>query len=217
VLAINASDGSATQGSLMTFEVANDPDFRNSSGSHEYPPAGNEFHWDVTEGEGIKVVFVRVTDPSGLTATDFATIIYSPGLLIVHMPPSSAPAAEPLNVTCEVLRAQEMKVFLYYRTKGTKEYERLEMEGNGSTHWGVVPKEGVTTRGLEYYIEATSGPATSTSPATDAAISPWRVEVYEPVDTYVPPIYSPLLAGVGALIITVLLIALWYFRLREKK
>ena len=217
VLAINASDEFATSGVIMTFEVANDPDFINSSGSHEYPPAGNEFHWDVTPEEGIKVVFVRVTDPSGLSSTAYATIVYSPGLLIVHAPPATAPANEPLNITCEVLRSTDVRAFLYYRERGSKEYERLDMERNASTHWAVVPKADVTTKGLEYYIEATSGPVTTTSPAADASASPWRLDVYEAVDTYVPPIYNPLLAGIGALVITVLLIALWYFRLREPK
>ncbi len=217
VLTINASDEFAMSTFVMTFEVANDPEFANSSGSHEYPPAGNEFHWDVTPGEGIKVVFVRVLDPSGLSSTTFATIVYSPELLIVHTPPASAPAGAPLNVTCEVLRAPDVRAFLYYRAKGAKGYERLEMDGNGSTQWAVVPKKDVTTKGLEYYIEASTGSVTSTSPLEDASASPWRVEVYEPVDTYVPPIYNPLLAGIGALIITVLLLALWYFRLREPK
>ncbi len=216
VLRINATDNLAASG-IMLFDVANDPEFATSSGSHEYPPAGNEFHWDVTRGEGIKVVFVRVVDVSGLATTVYATITYNSTPMLVHTPVVNAPLDEPVNITCEVLRALSVKAFVYYRVGDEGDFERLTMESNGSRFWAVIPEEDVKSKGVEYYIEVTTGGTTVTSPPTEPSEAPWAIAVYEPVDTYEPPIYSPVITGVGTLIIVALLLSLWYFKLRDRK
>jgi len=216
VLTINASDNLVVEGSPMTFEVSNDPNFLNTSGTHEVQPSGVEFHWDLPPGEGVKVVFVRVVDSSGLSSVAVGSIIFNSTVLLIHAPILNAPQGEPVNVTCQVLRSPIAKAFVHFRVKGAKEYEKAPMTQNGTDYWFVIPKESVTTKGLEYWVEAAAGSIVTTSPAVEPEKHPYEVSVYEPVDTYVPPIYSPALAIAGTLLILAALLALWYFKLRER-
>jgi len=216
VLTINASDNLVVEGSPMTFEVSNDPNFLNTSGSHEFLPSGVDFHWDLPGGEGIKVVLVRVVDSSGLSFTAVGSIIFNQTVLLIHTPILNAPQGEPLNVTCQVLRAPIAKAYLHFRVKGAKEYEKAPMTQNGTDYWFVVPKDSVTTKGIEYWVEVAAGSLVTTSPAVEPEKHPFVVSVYEPVNTFVPSVYSPILAVVGALLILAALLALWYFKLRVK-
>jgi len=216
VLTINASDNLVVEGSPMTFEVSNDPNFLNTSGTHEVQLPGLEFHWDLPGNEGVKVVFVRVVDASGLSTAAVGSITFNQTLLLIHAPILNAPQGESLNVTCQVLRSPTAKAFVHFRVKGAKEYEKAPMTQNGTDYWFVVPKESVTTKGLEYWVEVAAGSIVTTSPAVEPEKHPYAVSVYEPVNNYVPPVYSPILAVVGTLLILAALLALWYFKLRER-
>jgi hypothetical protein len=215
VLTLNASDLPVEPGNRILYQISNDPNFPNAS-THEYPPPNNQVNHELPPGEGVKVVFLRLFDASGLTFTAMDSIIYnSTPFIILHQDIPDAPMAKPLNVTCEVMRWRGVSVSLFYRREGKDSYEELAMESNGSKYWAVIPKEDVTLRGVEYYLRASSKAGSVTYPATKPAEDPIFVKVYETTEQYRPPIYSPTLTFLGAIVIAVLMFSVWYFRIRD--
>jgi hypothetical protein len=215
VLTINASDNMEEE---LHYELSNDPNFENKTGPKVYPPPNNQENWELSPGDGIKVVFLKVTDRAGLSIVAMDAITYNATpLVIAHTPVLQAAMDEPLNISCEILRVQDAKVVIYYREADESKYTERLMESNGSLHWYEIPDDDVTLDGVEYYLKAIYGPDDITSPPLNASEMPHSVEVFEAVEDYEPSIYSPVLALVGTIIIVSLLLSLWYFRLREKK
>lgn len=65
---------------------------------------------------------------------------------------------------------------LYYRTIGDTDYKSLAMAlGENNTYSAVIPKASLTTKGIEYYIEASDGTNTVTSPADKT--KPYQVTI----------------------------------------
>src|SRR5690606_27929772 len=70
------------------------------------------------------------------------------------------------------------RVVLYVRTAGTSNYYAIPMNVQGAERRATVPANLVTVGQLEYYIEATDTSGNiRTAPASDAALSPYAVDV----------------------------------------
>jgi hypothetical protein len=217
VLTLNASDNLDHFPGDMYFQISSDPNFPNAS-KHEWPPPNDQVNQELPPGEGVKVVFFRIFDASGLYHTSMDTIIYNEtALLIIHTPVTTAPSGKPLNISCEIMRATGVTTSLFYRRVDADSWKEVEMEVNGTLYWAFIPKETMTVRGVEYYIKARSPLGSVTSPIESPAEEPYPVEVYETTDVYRPPIYNPLVTFTGALAVLVVLFMLWYYRLREQK
>jgi hypothetical protein len=213
-LTLNATDNLYAVTSEMSFYISDDPNFPNAT-LHDYPPLNNLVNHKLTPGEGVKVVFVRFFDATGLSFTAMDSIIFNETpFIIAHTPISTAPAGKPLNVSCEILRGEDATATLFYRRPDDKEFKSMEMESNGTHRWAELPKDAVTLKGLEYYIMAESDMSIVTSPSRSPTEDPYVVDVYETTDEYRPPIYSPTVTLLGAIIIVVLLFAVWYYRIR---
>lgn len=81
-----------------------------------------------------------------------------------------------LAITAEVTdNMQVSSVKLYYRVKGISEYSRLDMSAASNTYSAAIPKAQLSVSGIEYYIEASDGINTATSPENIA--SPYEVAI----------------------------------------
>ncbi len=215
VLTLNASDNLEDVAPEMYFQISSDPNFPNAS-KHEWPPPNHQVNQELPPGEGVKVVFFRVFDASGLHYTAMDNILYNETpLVIVHTSVTQAPAAKPLNISCEILLAKDVTATLFHRRAGREEYNEIEMSSNGTTYWAVIPKDKVSQKGLEYYIRAKSSSGTVTSPAGNPVEEPYEVEVYETTDQYEPPIFYPTATFLGAAVVLLLLFLVYWFRIRE--
>jgi hypothetical protein len=215
VLTLNASDNMEDMGVEMYYQISSDPNFPNAS-KHEWPPPNYQVNQELPPGEGIKIVFFRIFDASGLSHTSMDNIIYNTTpILIIHVPVTTAPLGKPLNISCEIMRVTEVAATLFYKKAFEEEYREVEMSSNGSLFWSVVPKDHLSVKGLHYYIRARSSGGAVTSPADSPAEEPYEVEVYETTEEYQPPIYNPVLTFTGALVVLVALVLIWYYRLRE--
>lgn len=216
VLTLNATDNLIEVADEMYFQISSDPNFPNST-KHEWPPPNHQVNQELPEGEGVKVVFFRIFDESGLHHTAMDTIIFNETPYdIIHQPVTTAPLKKPLNISCEITRVTDVSTTLFYRRAGDEDYTEMEMVSNGTNFWAEIPKEDISLKGLQYYIRARSQRGTVTSPPTNPAEEPYEVEVYETTEEYRPPIYNPIVTFTGAVIIAVLLFLVWYYRLREK-
>jgi len=215
VLTLNATDNLEDLGGDRYFMISTDPDFPNAS-KHEWPPPNHQVNQELPPGEGIKVVFFRVFDASGLFHTSMDTISYNETpVVIIHDPEVSAPYNKPLNISCEVMRGKGVTASLFYRRTGDKEYTEKEMEANGTLFWYVIPKDKLSLKGLEYYIRVRSSSGVVTSPAEAPVDEPHQVEVYETTEVYQPPIYNPAVTFTGALVVLIAMFMIWYYRMRD--
>lgn len=65
---------------------------------------------------------------------------------------------------------------LYYRTTGDADFKSIAMtSGSDNTYSAVIPKASLTTKGIEYYIEASDGTNIVTSPADKT--KPYQVTI----------------------------------------
>jgi hypothetical protein len=216
VLTLNATDNLIEQADEMYFQISSDPNFHNST-KHEWPPPNQQVNQELTEGEGVKVVFFRIFDESNLHHTAMDTIIFNETPFdIIHQPVTTAPLKKPLNISCEITRITDVSATLFYRRTGDEDYTEMEMASNGTSFWAEVPKEDISIRGLQYYIRARSQRGTVTSPPTNPVEEPYDVEVYETTEEYKPPIYNPVVTFTGAVVVAVLLFLVWYYRIRER-
>ncbi|MDA8441821.1 MAG: CehA/McbA family metallohydrolase, partial [Peptococcaceae bacterium] len=96
---------------------------------------------------------------------------------IVHTPVTTATAGKDLTVSARVTDATQVTgVKLYFRPTGQTTYATLTMSsGLDADYSATIPGTAVTSAGLQYYIEATDGANTGTSPV-DAA-NPYAVTV----------------------------------------
>ena len=68
--------------------------------------------------------------------------------------------------------------FLYYRTVGTSSFTRLPMTAEPEDRWTAsIPAADVQEPGIEYYLQATDGRLTATSPRIDAVRNPYAISV----------------------------------------
>ena len=215
VLTLNASDNLEDVAPDMEFQVSSDPDFPDPA-MYSWPPPNHQVNQELSPGEGIKVVFFRIFDATGLSHTSMDTIVYNQTpFIIAHTPITSAPYGKALNISCEILMAKGVTATLFYRTVDGDDYKELEMSSNGSVFWGVVPKDDIKLKGLEYYIRARSAAGTVSSPPGKPAEEPYAVDVYETTEQYEPPIYYPVATFIGALVVLIMLFLIWYYRIRE--
>lgn len=215
VLTLNASDNLEDVASEMYFQISSDPNFPIAS-KHEWPPPNYQVNQELPPGEGVKVVFFRVFDASGLTYTAMDTIVYNQTpFMIIHIPITTAPLGKPLNVSCEILPSTGVTATLFHKKSFEDEFKEIEMSWNDTTFWGIIPRDDISILGVEYYITARSAAGTGSSPDTVPAEEPHVIEVYETTEKYEPPIFYPMATFIGAASILVLLVLLWWFRLRE--
>jgi hypothetical protein len=215
VLTLNASDNLEDMGDGMFFQISSDPNFPNASW-HPWPPPNYQVNQELPPGEGIKIVFFRILDATGLQHTSMDNILYNiTPILIVHVPVTTAPLGRALNISCDIMRATDVAATLFYKKSYEDEFREVEMESNGTSFWAEIPKDHVSIKGMEYYIKARSSGTFVTSPEETPEDDPYEVEVVETTDKYQPPIYNPLVTFTGALIVLVALVLIWYYRLRE--
>jgi hypothetical protein len=214
VLTLNVTDNLMDLGGEMHYQVSLDPNFPNAS-NHPWPPP-NPPHQEIPAEEGIKVIFFRIFDASGLFHTSMDTIVYNATpVQIVHVPITTAPVNKDLNVSCSIFGAQDVTATLYHRKEYEEEFRDVEMERDGTLFWTVIDKDHMSVRGVFYYIEVEVGSVKVTHPEENAAEEPHEIEVYETTDVYQPPIYNPVITFTGALIVLIALVLIWWYRLRE--
>ena len=215
VLTLNATDNLEDVAPDMYFKISSDPNFPNAS-KHEWPPPNNQVNQELPPGEGLKVVFFRVFDASGLFYTAMDTIVYNQTpFIIIHTPITTAPLGKPLNVSCEILPPKGMTAMLFHKKSFEEEFQEIEMSWNDTTFWAIIPRDGISILGVEYYITARSASGTGSSPPTSPAEDPYVIEVFETTEQYEPPIFYPAVTFIGAAAVLILLVLIWWFRLRE--
>ena len=216
VLTLNATDNLEDVAPDMYFQISSDPNFPNAS-KHEWPPPNNQVNQELPPGEGVKVVFFRVFDASDLSYTAMDTILYNQTpFIIVHTPITTAPLGKPLNVSCEIFPPTGITATLFHKKSFEEEFKEIEMSANDTTFWAIIPRDGISILGVEYFIMARSASGTGSSPPTSPAEDPYVIEVFETTEKYEPPIFYPAVTFIGAAAVLVLLVLIWWFRLREK-
>lgn len=141
---------------------------------------------DIKEGDRVNVKGVisqftsyqlRVRQPQDITIAAVMPDTEPPA--ITHTPVTIGNIGEDLTITANVTDNKKVSsAKLYYRAKGAAEYKSLDMTlstGAGNTYTAVIPKTEIVIAGLEYYIEATDGTNTVTSPADKNA--PYSVTI----------------------------------------
>lgn len=69
-------------------------------------------------------------------------------------------------------------VTLYYRTTGTTNWQSILLSAYGGSIWRVtIPTHAVITPGVDYYITATDGITTVSSPAVSPIDFPWQIAI----------------------------------------
>jgi hypothetical protein len=216
VLTLNATDNLLEQGDEMLYQISSDPNFPNAS-KHAWPPPNNQVNQELPPGEGIKFVFFRIFDSTGLSHTSMDNIVYNTTpILIIHVPVTTAPLGKALNISCDIIRVTDVAATLFYKKSFEDEFREVEMTSNGTSFWAEIPRDHVSILGMHYYIEARSSGGSVTNPVDKPIDDPYEVEVYETTEVYQPPIYNPLITFTGALVVLVALVLIWWYRLREK-
>ncbi len=216
VLTLNATDNLEDVAPDMYFQISSDPNFPNAS-KHDWPPPNNQVNQELPPGEGVKVVFFRVFDASDLSYTAMDTILYNQTpFVIIHTPITTAPLGKPLNVSCEILPSTGITATLFHKKSFEDEFKEIEMSWNDTTFWAVIPRDDISILGVEYFITSRSASGTGSSPPTSPAEDPYIIEVFETTEKYEPPIFYPAVTFIGAAAILILLVMIWWFRLREK-
>lgn len=107
-----------------------------------------------------------------------AALPVGPAFTLAPVSPPAAGAAA--TVTAEVTSGAGAAMTLYYRLggDGVGEYNAVAMTtSDGVSFQGVIPGAQVGVRGLEYYVAATQGGATTTQPAANPQTAPFRLRV----------------------------------------
>ncbi len=215
VLTLNASDNLQDVAPDMYFKISSDPNFPNAP-NRDWPPPNNQVNQELPSGEGLKVVFFRVFDASGLFYTAMDTIVYNQTpFIIIHTPITTAPLGKPLNVSCEILPPTGVTATLFHKKSFEDEFKEIEMSVNDTTFWAIIPRDDISILGVEYYITARSASGTGSSPVISPAEDAYVIEVFETTEKYEPPIFYPAVTFIGAAAILALLVLIWWFRLRE--
>lgn len=113
--------------------------------------------------------------------------------VITHTPVAEGNTNSDLMIKATVTDDRSVAgVTLYYRTKGQTGYKELPMVLTNGEYAAAIPKAELTVAGLEYYIAATDGVNTATSPAdinqpyqvtiSDADIVPPKITGVSPED-----------------------------------
>ena len=77
--------------------------------------------------------------------------------IILHTPVTLHPAGQEMNLEAIVSAADPIQnVTIFYRQGGEADFTPSEMTLDGAAYRGTIPGIAVTSRGLEYYIEATN-------------------------------------------------------------
>jgi hypothetical protein len=107
------------------------------------------------------------------------TIVRTPATITL----SNSPQAEGVGLTlaCNVVDIYPPfvnDVRLWYRTTGATVFNSLPMTHGAGTLWSVnLPASAVLRYGIDYYMRATDGIQTVTTPAVDAALAPHQIAV----------------------------------------
>ncbi|HWQ30404.1 MAG TPA: CehA/McbA family metallohydrolase [Negativicutes bacterium] len=118
--------------------------------------------------------------------------------VILHTPVSAGHISQDLAVSAEITDDKQVTApKLYYRLKGTEAYAGIAMSAAGNLYSAAIPKSALSTSGIQYYIEATDGINTATSPA-DISV-PYEVAISDgdilgPQITAVAPANNAILA-----------------------
>ena len=84
---------------------------------------------------------------------------------ITHEKIEKADIKEDLHVEVKVEDNKKVeKVSLNFRKKGEKEFKNIPLKGEGNLFRVVIPKEELSNKGIEYYIEASDGQNISREP-----------------------------------------------------
>lgn len=95
---------------------------------------------------------------------------------IIHTAVAEGNINTDLAISAEVTdNRQVASVKLYYRVKGTSEYSMINMNAENNLYSAVIPKAQLSVSGIEYYIEASDGSNTATSP--ENITSPYEVAI----------------------------------------
>ncbi len=143
---------------------------------------------------GLAVLAALLTPATAQAATD-----------MIHTPQLAATANQDLEITIALNGASSnIRVRVYYRTKGKELFKSLELTGQASRMLALIPGSDLSGEGLEYYIEAatTSGGSktvVASSPLSNPAVAPHSVVVRRDDDA---PLLTPLSPGDGEVLET---------------
>ncbi|WP_202709641.1 CehA/McbA family metallohydrolase [Sporosalibacterium faouarense] len=127
---------------------------------------------DITEGDKVDVVaivsqfndyqlYVRKADD--VTKTDLGPDTEAP--VITHIAVTEGNIGQDLEIKASVTDDRQVSnVKLYYKVTGTTEYETIDMNLSDGEYSAMISKDQLSTDGIAYYIEATDGTNTITSP-----------------------------------------------------
>ncbi|HEU4554123.1 MAG TPA: carbohydrate-binding protein [Chitinophaga sp.] len=117
----------------------------------------------------------------------------TPPQIVVISPPTTLLPGQPLWIKARLLdgRAHELLMAnLYYRVPGAHNWQQLHMTRRvKAVFTAVIPANGITADGLEYYITATDGANQSVFPA-DAPAHPLSL-MQEPFNATAAPLAAP--------------------------
>lgn len=129
--------------------------------------------WQYTPGQSPKIERTAAT----IALSDAAVVEHQAITLECYVFDSHAPLVN--------------QVYVWYRTTGSSTYKSLAMNSMGASRWSVVvPAADVARNGLDYYIKASDGVQSVTSPAVDAVLLPHQIAVqpnYMPVIDHQSP------------------------------
>jgi len=134
--------------------------------------------------------------------TDSDTASYIPGAApeIALTPDTEAffrnPPVEGASLTISAVITDNvfpdlMSAILYYRTKNDSSFQSISMTNSSGNSWeGEIPGTSVQYPGIEFYITATDGQASSSLPKGDPSLNPFNVAVLPnelPIITHTVP------------------------------
>ncbi|MDF2672943.1 MAG: LPXTG-motif cell wall anchor domain protein, partial [Clostridiales bacterium] len=157
----------------------------------------------ISEGDSVNVIAIasqyHSTNPASgyqlrvRTASDIEKI-QTPDTekpVITHTPVTTGNIGQELQIKAQVTDNREVvSVELSYRTVGQDSYKTINMALLNGEYTAAVPREDLNLVGLEYYISASDGTNTSTSP--EDITHPYQVIISD-IDANAPEItdYSP--------------------------
>lgn len=131
---------------------------------------------------------VRVT-VNAFGQSDFVTGFYTPGAApkirrtaaTIALSNSATVAGNALVIAAEITDAQApfvQSATLFYRTTGAVGYNALTLTAVGNNiYQATIPGTAVNSPGIDYYLTATDGQATTNDPAVDASLFPYQIAV----------------------------------------
>lgn len=137
---------------------------------------------------------IRVPSADDIKLADLGPDTEAP--VITHTAIAAGNTGIDLTVTASITDDRKLTAAtVYYRTTGSLEYKSVAMvKDSGSGYSAVIPKEELNIAGLQYYIEATDGTNTTTSPADKSV--PYNVAVS--AEDIVGPVVTGLIPANGA-------------------